>query len=150
VHAHQVAEVDSDDFSLGDAEITSSATRYRSQGDIAADTAAFRSPNTWRCMSREFTSEFAAELPPGSHRPKVSLTFARPPRHAPRNVVGAGIGTIRVTVNGAPLVGYVYVALVVGPSIEATVTVDSLGAPVPRSFVDSLAALVARRAGARQ
>jgi len=49
---HKAAEAHLDDFALGDARTSSSATSYQSQGDLDADLATLHSPKLSSCYDQ--------------------------------------------------------------------------------------------------
>jgi hypothetical protein len=64
----------------------------------------------------------------------------------PANVLATGTGTIAISVNGQHVPGYLTVAFIIGPLIQAEVDTENVGTPVPQSVVTSVVATVAARA----
>ena len=62
----KVADAHSDDFSLGDASVSSDASSYRSQGDLNSDVAALHSPKFSSCFTQLMNKQLASSLPMGS------------------------------------------------------------------------------------
>jgi len=77
------AEADSDDFSEGDATISSSATSYRSAADVASDTAALRSPKLNGCFQTELRKDVASSLPGGATIEGITLKVVPRRRQRP-------------------------------------------------------------------
>jgi hypothetical protein len=142
----RVAEADSDDFALGDANIHSSADSYRSQSDVDADTATLSNPNYTPCDEQLAKKSLATSAPPGGTIESVSIKLTPGSAGGPANVVGTETGTARVSVNGQQVPLCLTSVYITGPWIEAEVDAESAGAPVPASVVNALVATVANRA----
>ena len=142
----KVAESHSDDYSLGNANVSSSASSFKSQKDLDADISALHSPKMSTCFNQLMRKQLAKSLPAGATI--VSQTFNVAPGSAggPANVVATGQGTIQVSVSGQHFAVYLTVAFITGPLIEAEIDAENLGAPVPASVVKSLVSAVATRA----
>jgi hypothetical protein len=143
----KVAEAHSEDFELGDASISSSASSYPSQSDLDVDIAILNSPKISACYGHLFSKLLASILPAGAKVDSVSIKITPGSAGGPANVVATGAGVIKVKVNGqrAPAM-YVTVAFITGPLIEAEVDTFNVGRPVRASLVKSLVATVANRA----
>jgi len=142
----KVAEAHSDDFALGDASISSSASSYRSQSDLDSDVAMLHSPKLSACFEQMVKKQLVASLPAGATIDSASITITPGSAGDPANVVATGSGTIKVRVNGQQVPVYLTVAFITGPLIEAEVDTENVGAPVPASVVNPLVATVATRA----
>ncbi len=142
----KVAEAHSDDFALGDASISSSATSYRLQSDLDADMAMLHSPKLSPCFEQTTKKQLAASLPAGGTIESASIKITPGSAGGPANVVATGTGTIKVQVNGQQVPVYLTVAFITGPLIEAEVDTENIGTPVPASVVNPLVATVATRA----
>jgi hypothetical protein len=142
----KVAEAHSDDFALGAAGISSSATSYRSQSDLNADVTMLHSPKLSPCFGQMMKKELAASLPAGSTTESASIKITPGSAGGPANVVATGTGTIKVRVNGQQVPVYLTVAFITGPLIEAEVDAENVGTPVPASVVNPLVATAATRA----
>jgi hypothetical protein len=142
----KVAEAHSGNFALGDASISSSATSYRSQSDLDADVAMLHSPKLSPCFEQMMKKQLAASLPAGATIESASIKITPGSAGGPANVVATGTGTIKVRANGQQVPVYLTVAFITGPLIEAEVTTENVGTPVPASVVNPLAATVATRA----
>lgn len=142
----KVAEAHSDDFALGDAEISSSASSYRSQSDLDTDVAILHSPKVETCYEQLVKKELGASLPAGATIDSESIKITPGSAGGPANVVATGTGTINVRVSGQQVPLYVTVAFITGPLIQAEVDTENPGTPVPASVVNALVADVASRA----
>ena len=142
----QVAEAHSENFALGEASVSSSATSFRSQSDLAADETMLRSPKLSPCLGQVIKKQLAASLPAGATIKSASINIKPGSAGGPANVVATGTGTIKVQANGRQISVYMTVAFIKGPLIEAEVDADNVGAPVPASVVKPLVAIVATRA----
>lgn len=143
----KVAEAHSDDFALGDASISSSATSYRAQSDLNTDVATLHSPKLSPCFGQMMKKQLAASLPAGATTESASIKITPGSAGCPANVVATGTGTIKVRANGQQVPVYLTVAFITGPLIEAEVDTENVGTPVPASVVNPLVATVATRDG---
>lgn len=141
-----VAEAHSDDFALGNATISSSASSYRSQSDVNADVAAMRSPKASYCFEQALKKQLAASLPASATIESASVKITPGSAGGPANIVATGTGTIDVQGNGQQVFVYLTVAFITGPLIEAEVDTANVGTPVPASVVHRLVATMATRA----
>lgn len=142
----KVAEAHSQDYALGNASISSSASSYRGQSDLDVDTAILHSPKVSTCFEQLLSKQLASSLPAGAKIASESLKITPGSAGAPANVVATGTGTITVTVSGQQVPVYLTIAFITGPLIEAEVDTENVGTPVPTSLVQSLITTVATRA----
>jgi hypothetical protein len=142
----KVAEAHSDDFALGDASISSSASSYRSQSDLDSDIAVLHSSKLSPCFEQMMKKQLAASLPAGATIESTSVKITPGSAGGPANVVATGTGTIKVSVSGQHVPVYLTVAYITGPLIEAEVDTENVGTPVPASVVNSVVSAVATRA----
>jgi hypothetical protein len=142
----KIAEVNSEDFALGNASISSSADSYRTQSDVNVDIAIVHSPKVSTCLEQLLSKQLAASLPAGAKIAAESIKVTPGSAGAPANVIATGKGTITVTVSGQQATVYLTVAFITGPLIEAEVDTENVGTPVPASLVQSLVTAVATRA----
>jgi hypothetical protein len=143
--ADKVAEANSDDFSLADATISSSATSYRSQSDLTTDVAILHSPKVSSCFEKMLKEQLATALP-GATVKSGSLTITPGSAGGPANVVATGSGTFKIEYSGQLVPVYLTVAFITGPLIEAEIDTENVGAPVAASVLNRLVADVAARA----
>jgi hypothetical protein len=141
--ADTVAEADSADYSLGDASISSSATSYRSQSDVDADTAALLSPKASPCFEKVLKQSLATT---GATVKSVSVKITPGSAGGPANVVATLVAAIKISRAGRQAVLYSTAAFITGPLIEAEVDTFNFGTPVPASLTNPLVATVANRA----
>jgi hypothetical protein len=144
--ADQIASVDSDDYDLGNAEISASASSYKSQSDLATDIAIIKSPKFLSCTTQGLKQELATSMPKGTTVGAVSLKFTAGPGRGPANVVGSGSMSMPVIGNAGKMTVYVDFVYLTGPLIEAEVDAENLGAPVPASVLQAAVQAVASRA----
>jgi hypothetical protein len=145
-NSDKVAEAHSDDFTLGNASISSSATSYRSQSDLDTDIAILHSPRLPLCFKQLIKKRLAASLPAGSTIKSASIKITPGSAGGPANIVATGTGSVKVRVNGQLVRVYLTVAFITGPLIQAEVDAENVGAPVPATVVNPLFATVATRA----
>jgi hypothetical protein len=142
----KVAEAHSEDFDLGDAQLSSSATSYRSESDLDADIAKMHSPKASACFDQLVKTQLAPSLPSGSKIESASTKITPGSAGGPAKVIANGTSIITISVNGQRGTIYATTAFIRGRLIEADVTSSSVGAPVPASVVNPLVAAVAARA----
>jgi hypothetical protein len=145
-NSDKVAEAHSDGFTLGSANISSSASSYRSQSDLDTDVAMLHSPRLSPCFRQLIKKQLAATLPAGATIKSASFKVTPGSAGGPASVIATGTGTIKVRVNGQQVRVYLTVAFITGPLIEAEVDTENVGTPVPATVVNPLAATVATRA----
>lgn len=138
----------SPDYSLGDATISSDATSFGSQADVANDTAMIKSPKMSGCYQKMAAAQVAASLPTGATLNSVSIVVVPGAGGGPSNVIATVAGKVSITVSGKVGIIYVNAAFIVGPLTEAEVYVTNLGAPLPTTITRPLIAKVAARAAA--
>jgi hypothetical protein len=141
----KVAEAHSFDFTLGDARVSSSASSYRSQTTVDAYIAALHSSKVSPCLEQRLKREITPQLPAGATIESVSVKITPGPA-GPANVVGDGVGTVKISVSGEHGVIYLRVAYITGPLIWAEVDGSNVGAPLPAPLWESLESAVADRA----
>jgi len=146
--ADQVASVDSDAFDLGNAEVSASATSYKSQSDLATDIAVLKSPKFLSCTTKELKKELGSSMPKGTSLGAVSLKFTPGPGTGPANVVGSGSMSMPVIGPGGRITVYVDFVYLTGPLMEVEVDAENLGAPVPAGVLQAAVQAVAGRAAA--
>ena len=84
----------------------------------------------------------------GPPEPRSNPCRSKSPGSArgPANVVGTGVGTIKISVSGEHGVVYLRVAYITGPLIWDEVDAQNTGAPVPAPLWESLVWPLADRA----
>lgn len=141
----KVAEANSDDFSLSDASISSSATSYRLASDLTTDVAVLHSPKISPCFEQMLKKQLAVALP-GATVESGSLKITSGSAGGPANVVATGSGNFKILDSGQQVPVYLTVAFITGSLIEAEVDTENVGEPVAASVVNRLVAAVATRA----
>lgn len=140
------ADAKTDDFTLGGADISSSATSYKSASDIAADVAILHSPKLSTCYGQLAKSQATGSLPAGAVIKSATFTITPGSNGGPSNIAATGTGVIQVQINGLEVPVYLNVAFITGPLLEASVNAESAVHPVSPALVNSLVSLVAARA----
>jgi len=143
----ETGESDSDDYSLDNASISSSAASFQSPADLTSDIANLKSSKIDTCYKQLAVSELGA-LPAGATLDNAEIDVTPGTGGGPSNVVATATGRIEVTVSGQLVAFYLNIAFITGPSIEAEVDFFNIGTPVPTALRASLIAKVAARAGA--
>ncbi len=139
-----VDEAQSQDYTMGDATISSDATSFRSQADIDNDVAMLKRPKIDSCYAKLVRAEAGPALPAGTKITAVSVHVT--PGGEPSNVAATVTGKLTVSVSGQTVVVYDDTALISGPRIEAEVDFENVGAPIPATLQKQLIAKVAARA----
>jgi hypothetical protein len=134
------------DFHRGANQVTSSATRYRSQRDVAADTALLRKPRFNACLRNAGRKELSTGLPAGASLESLSFRMKPGSKSGPRNVVGAGTATVILRATGRTIRMYMNVYFITGPRIEVELDFLGVGAPIAHRVQQRAVARVARRA----
>ena len=141
----KIHEANSEDFALGDATVSSSATSYRSQSDLDTDVAMVHNPRFSACIEQEARNQ-SGTLPAGESLEAVSFKVTPGSANSPDNVVATALGTMRVNVKGHEIAVYTSFTFIIGPLIEAEVDVENVGAPLDTSIQQGLVDAVATRA----
>lgn len=142
----KVADINSADFSLDQATISSDATSYHSQASVDSDTALLRNPKFASCYESQAKQQIGASLPAGTTIRSAKVTITPGAGTGPSNVAGTATGVITVATAGGSLTVYVDVAFITGPLIEAEVDAENVGSPVPATLRAKLVQAVAARA----
>lgn len=142
----KVAEIHSQDFGLGNSNVSSAAATFKSQKDLDLDIASLRNAKVPTCIDQLMRTQMASSLPAGASIASESFKVTPSPAGVPANVVASVQGTIKVTASGQQFAVYVTIAFITGPLIEAQVDSENLGAPLPASLLNGLVSAVAKRA----
>ncbi len=142
----RIATTDSEDYSLGDATISSSASSYKSQSDVDSDIALLKSPKLTACANQVFKKELSSSMPEGSTIGALSVKFTPGPGAGPANVAGVGSVTVPISASGQQAMVYVEFVFLTGPQLEAEVDAENVGAPVPAAVLQAAVKAVADRA----
>jgi hypothetical protein len=141
----KVATANSPDFSLNDAQISSSATSYQSQADIDADIALIQNPKVSGCYQQLLKTQIASSLPAGTTVSSVAVTIISGSNGGPSNVVGMGTGTVIIAQDGQQVPIYIAVAFITGRLTESEVDFENPTQPIPASVFSALVTTVATR-----
>jgi hypothetical protein len=144
--ADQIANVNGDTFDQGGSEISSSASRYKTQADVDNDVKLLSSPKLDACLTKTLREGVASSAPPGASVDSVSFHVSPGSHGGPSNVVGIGTGKLTLSADGASISAYLDIAFITGPRVEAEVDFTGLGAPIDKSLQRRLVAAVASRA----
>jgi hypothetical protein len=142
----KVAEINSSDFSLDQATISSNATSYRSQSDVDGDVALLRSPKFASCYQSLVKDQLGKSLPAGTTISSAKVTITPGRGKGPVNLAATASAVITVASGSLSLTVYVNVAFITGPRIEAEVDAENVGTPVPAALRSKLVQAVAARA----
>jgi hypothetical protein len=142
----RVAEAHSDDFNLGNATISSSATSYKSQSDLDSDVASMHSPKISTCFKQLVKTQLASSMPAGSSIKSASISIMPGSDGGPSNVIATGTGHMEIEVSGQEVPVYMNFSFITGPLTEAEVDAENVGTPISPSVLNPLIATVATRA----
>jgi hypothetical protein len=142
----KVAEVNSSDFSLDQATISSNAASYRSQTDVDRDAALLHNPKFAGCYQSLVKDQLGKSLPAGTTIRSAKVTISPRGASDPANLAATATAVLTVASNGLSLTVYVDVAFITGPLIEAEVDAENVGTPVPAALRNKLVQAVAARA----
>lgn len=135
--------VHSDVFTLGNATVSSEASRYRSQSDITSDIADLKNPRFASCYRSLVRTELTGA---GGKVGTVSLTVHRAPAAYPSNVAATLDGRVDVAANGTTMSVYLTAVLITGTRLEAEVDFVGLGAAIPAPLRTKVGTALAARA----
>jgi len=141
----RIGEVHSQDFSAGEAMISSQASSERSPDDVARASAALTGPKAQGCYRSLATSGLKSSLPAGSTVGAVDVTVTPGSNGGPSNVVAMARVTVTVTVSGQQATVYVDIAFIAGRQVEAEIDFENAGAPVDSALQRQLVQTVATR-----
>jgi hypothetical protein len=144
--ADKVDTVNGDDFSLGNATISSNAESYKSESDISADTQLLNNPKVDTCLKQLLQRTLTKDLPSGAKIDTIEFHLTPGSGGGPSNLVATGEGRITVSAQGQQLSVFVSVAFITGPLIEAQVSFIDIGARVDETLQRQVITAVAGRA----
>jgi hypothetical protein len=146
--ADQIADIESENFGLGGAQISSSATSYAFQSDLDSDLTVLESPEFVPCISRQLKRDLAVAIPAGGRMGTLSAKFTPGSGAGPANVAGTLSASVPITANGQQDVFYIDYVYLTGSFIAAEVDGENLGAPVPATAMRAAVRAVATRVAA--
>lgn len=144
----KLAEVNSEDFDLGDVSVSSSASSYRTQDAVDADTAALSNAKFGPCYEQQLRKQVASAIPAGATIESVSFTVTPGSSGGPANVVATASGSVKIAVSGRQTVLNVLVAYIAGPLLKAEVDVQNVDKAVPQDVFTTAVTTVAKRVAA--
>jgi hypothetical protein len=148
VYRDIVARASSDDYTLGNAIISTTATSFKSQSALDSDIGLLKSPKFIPCFTQSLKKEIVTLLPQDASLGAVSVKLIPGPGAGPANVVGSVSVTASLTVGGQPVTVYVSNTFVTGPLMEVMISTENAGSPVPAAVLQSAVKAVADRAAA--
>ena len=147
--ADRIAEVHSPDYSQGEgATVFSTASSYKSPDDVAANVEILANPKISSCYQTLVQTQLAKTLAAGTTINRVTFNVTLGPSGGPPNLAATGRGDVNLTANGQTADLFLKVAFITGGSLQAQVTCENIGAPVPAGLCDAVIAKVASRAAA--
>jgi hypothetical protein len=143
--ADRVDRFDSPRFALGQTQISSDVTRWKSQNDVDANVALLNQPRTNICYQQQLREQLSTQLPTGTKVDRFDVRIS-PSSAAGGNVVARAKGTIAVTTsNGQHTTIELGAAFVTGRQITGTVEWVGIGQSVPTATVQAAVRAVADR-----
>ena len=143
--ADELAKVESDDFTLQNSTISSSASREKSQADVEADTALLRRPAVAACFRTVALAGLRASLPAGAKIGTVDVKVHPGANGGPTNLADILTSAVQITAQGRRVSVYVDAAFLTGPRTEAEIDFEGLGARVSTQMQARLIKIVAAR-----
>ena len=142
----KAADVHSQDFAMGTANIASEAASYPTAVDLAADVSTLTNAKYSSCAEAIFRAALGKTLPAGATISGVDVKVNPGAGAGPSNV--AGTVAIKVTIMNSGLTQTIYSTMVVitGPLIEAQIEFTDSGQPFPAALQATLVGDVAARA----
>lgn len=138
----KAAEAHSQDFSQGDAQISSQAESYKSPGDVQIDVKSLSSPKADSCFEQAARSSATAQ---GLTVSNVTVKVTPGPVNGISNVAGTANMTATVTESGNTGQFVTKAVFITGPDIEAEIDFTNIDGPLPSEAVQN--ALIAKVAG---
>lgn len=142
----KVAEAHSQDFSLGQAGISSDAASYRTQSAVDSDVALLRNPKFPSCYQALVKAGLSKNLPTGTTISSAKVSVTPGPGSGPANVAGTATAVLTVNTAAGRVTVYADIAFITGPMLEAEVDTENIGSPVPVALRRKLIQAVAGRA----
>jgi hypothetical protein len=134
------------DWVQGDDRITSNAQAMRTEADVQADIALFKSPKASSCNEQAARKAIAASLPRGATVTSLKLTITPGTGGGPSNVVAVGHAVVAVLTSGQTVRIYEDFFLIAGKRIEAEVDFTGIGHHIDAALQKQAVSAVADRA----
>jgi hypothetical protein len=144
--ADQVDAAYADDYTQGNATISSNAKAFKSQADVARDTALLSSPKVGPCYEQVLRGRLTQQLPENATIDNVSVHITPGSDGGPANLEATGAATIKLTAQGQHLSLFADIAFISGPLVEAQVSFEDIGEHIPEALQRSVINAVAKRA----
>jgi phage tail protein X len=142
----EVADVHSQNFAMGHANISSEAASYPSHDDLAADLALLTNAKFSSCFETGLRAALGKTLPAGATISSVDVKVTPGAGGGPSNVSGTLALTVTVANPGLTQTIYSTTVYMVGPLIEAQLVLTNSGQPFPAALQATLIKAVAARA----
>ena len=141
----QVADVHSQNFSMGNATLSSDAASYPSSDDLAADRALLTNAKYPSCFEAGLRAALGKALPAGATISSIDAKVTPGAGGGPSNVAGTVAATVTVVDAGLTRTFYSTTVVIMGPLIETTLSFSNLALPVPAALQATLIGEVAAR-----
>lgn len=142
----EVADVHSQNFAMGNANISSEAASYPSNDDLAADIALLTSTKYSSCVETGVRAGLGKTLPASTTINSIDTKVTSGAGGGPSNVAGAVAITVTITKSGLTQTLYSTTVVITGPLIEAQLVFTDSGQPLPTALQATLISDVAARA----
>lgn len=142
----QVDTAYADDYTQGSATISSNAKAFKSQDDVARDTALLKSPKVDSCYEQVLRGLLEQQLPATATINNVSVHITPGSGGGPVNLEATGTATINLSAQGQQVSLFADLAFISGPLVEAQVSFQDVGRHVPEALQRQVIKAVAERA----
>lgn len=144
----KVDHADSDNYELGNSQVSSVASSYASQSSIDKRLAILQNPKAEGCLSTAFHDQLAKSLPAVAKVGDIPVRLAAQPAGLPASVREVATATTQLSVQGQTLSLEMRFAFISGHLLTASVSYVSVGAPVDDGVWTKAVTAVAGRVAA--
>ena len=141
----QIQQVQSDDFTMGQATVSSDASSYKSETDVQTQVAQLKSPRAQGCLSSLFKKEISSTLPSTATIRSIGIKLDTSATGI-ANLIGSANGKITVTAQGRTISVYIGAAFFTGNQLTGEVNFSSIGTPISSAFANPIVKAVVQRA----
>lgn len=140
-----VASVTSQDFRRGTARVFSAASRFATEKAVRSDVRSLHGPRIAACLQQVMRAHLRTLVPAGVVVSRARVTFEKPVRGMPRNVVGTLDIQLAAAGYGRSVAEEATMTAIATGRTEAEVDTEGLNSPVPVHVRNRLITAVARR-----
>ena len=147
---HANGSLTSDDYTLEGTRVWSTVTRFPSKTDVTKDIDAVRGSKFHDCEQSQLKDLVSKNLPSAFGLKSFKLTVHLSPSRVPHNVaaIASAHFTAKAKHSDASVDGYIDIAFISGPDIEATITINASKNRLDPDIQTQIITAVANRAAA--